>query len=50
MTVLLVAGTGMAAVVLTSLGLMPLYGRPDASVQGYRDSAPDLLLAMRETW
>lgn len=45
----LVAGTGMAAVVATSLGLMPLYGEPQPSLQGWRDAAPDLLLGVRES-
>ena len=45
----LVAGTGMAAVVATSLGLMPLYGEPQPSFEGWRAAAPDLLLGMRES-
>ncbi|MDO5740200.1 MAG: ABC transporter [Ornithinimicrobium sp.] len=45
----LVAGTGMAAVVATSLGLMPLYGEPQPSLEGWRTAAPDLLLGVRES-
>lgn len=37
-----VAGAGMVAVVVTSLGLMPLYGQPRLSVAGWRDAAPAL--------
>lgn len=37
-----VAGAGMVAVVVTSLGLMPLYGQPRLSVAGWRDVAPAL--------
>lgn len=44
-----VAGTGLAAVVATSLGLMPLFGRPDPGVAGYRAAAGDLALGLRET-
>lgn len=44
-----VAGTGMVAVVLTSLGLMPLYGQPRLGADGWRQAAPDLLLALRES-
>lgn len=47
--VALVAGTGTGAVVLTSLGLFPLYGEPDASLAGWRDAAPDLLAGARES-
>lgn len=45
----LVSGGGMAAVVATSLGLMPLYGDPDPGLQGWRQVAPDLGPAVRET-
>lgn len=44
-----VAGTGMVAVVVTSVGLRPLYGQPRLSVDGWRQAAPDLLLALRES-
>ncbi len=44
-----VAGAAMAAVVATSFGLMPLYGEPQPSLQGWRDAAPDLLLGVRES-
>lgn len=37
-----VAGLGMGVVVLTSLGLMPLYGAPDPGLDGWRTAAPDL--------
>jgi ABC-type uncharacterized transport system YnjBCD permease subunit len=44
-----VAGTGMAAVVATTVGLMPLYGRPALSLDGWRAAAPDLLVGIRES-
>lgn len=44
-----VAGTGMAAVVATSVGLMPLYGRPAVSLDGWRAAAPDLGAAIGES-
>lgn len=47
--VTVVAGTGMAAVVATSLGLMPLYGPPGLSAAGWRQAAPDLLASVGET-
>ena len=46
---LLVAGGGMSAVILTSLGLMPLFGQARLSADGWRDAAPDLVVAARET-
>lgn len=48
-TVTAVAGLGMGAVVLTSLGLMPLYGAPDPGLAGWRTAAPDLLAGARES-
>lgn len=42
-TITVVAGAGMAAVVATSLGLMPLYGQPTPGLDGWRDAAPDLV-------
>ncbi len=48
-TITLVAGTGMVAVVTTSLGLMPLYGEPVLSTDGWRAAAPDLALGIRES-
>ena len=44
-----VAGTGMAAVVATSVGLMPLYGEPAASLDGWRSAAPDLAAGIGES-
>ncbi len=44
-----VAGTGMAAVVATSVGLMPLYGRPAPSLDGWRAAAPDLAAGIGES-
>lgn len=44
-----VAGVGMAAVVATSLGLMPLYGRPVAGLDGWRTAAPDLAAGVAES-
>lgn len=49
LAVLLVAGTGMVAVVSTSLGLLPLYGQPTPGIAGWRDLGPDLSSALRET-
>ncbi len=49
LAILVVAGTGVGAVVATSLGLMPLVGQPVPSLQGWSDAAPDLLLAVRES-
>ena len=43
-----VAGTGMTAVVFTSVGLMPLYGEPVPSLDGWRSAAPDLLAGIGE--
>lgn len=48
-TVAAVAGTGMVAVVATALGLMPLYGEPEAGLDGWRDVAPDLLASVAES-
>ena len=47
LAVLLVAGGGMLAVLLTSLGLMPLFGEPELSLAGWNGA--DLALAARET-
>ncbi|QWC84662.1 hypothetical protein KLP28_13975 [Nocardioidaceae bacterium] len=47
--VLAIAGVGMGLVVLTSFGLMPLVGAPEASLAGWRLSGTDLLLGVRET-
>ena len=47
--VVLVTGTGLVAVLATSLGLMPLFGEAELSTQGFRSAAPDLLLSTRET-
>ncbi|WP_298748858.1 ABC transporter permease subunit [uncultured Nocardioides sp.] len=47
--VALVAGGAMAAVVATSLGLMPLYGQPEPGTAGWQQVAPDLGPAVRET-
>ncbi|QYJ04167.1 hypothetical protein KUV85_00360 [Nocardioides panacisoli] len=44
-----VAGTGMLAVVATSLGLMPLYGRPTPGLTGWRTAAPDLAAGVGES-
>lgn len=47
--VTVVAGGGMAAVVATSLGLMPLYGQPTPGFAGWSQVAPDLAPAVRES-
>jgi putative spermidine/putrescine transport system permease protein len=44
-----VAGTGMLAVVATSLGLMPLYGQPAPGLDGWRSAAPDLVEGVQES-
>lgn len=44
-----VSGTAMAAVVATSLGLMPLYGDPQPGLDGWRAAAPDLAAGVAET-
>jgi putative spermidine/putrescine transport system permease protein len=44
-----VAGTGMTAVVATSVGLMPLYGEPAPSLDGWRSAAPDLVAGIGES-
>ena len=49
LAVLVVAGVGMGAVVATAFGLMPLYGQPDLSLDGWRLNRSDLLLGVRET-
>ncbi|MGD9961899.1 ABC transporter permease subunit [Nocardioides sp.] len=48
-TITVVAGTGMAAVVATSVGLMPLYGQPSLSLDGWRAAAPDLVAGIGES-
>ena len=48
-TVTLVAGTGMVAAIATSVGLMPLYGRPTPGLQGWRSAAPDLAAGIGES-
>lgn len=47
--VAVVAGGGMAAVVATSLGLMPLFGQPTPGTAGWSQVAPDLWPSLRET-
>ena len=47
--VTLVTGTGLVAVLATSLGLMPLFGKAELGTQGYQAGASDLLLSTRET-
>lgn len=47
--VTVVAGGAMAAVVATSVGLMPLYGQPDAGWDGWAQVRPDLAASLRET-
>ncbi|WP_372735358.1 ABC transporter permease subunit [Nocardioides sp.] len=47
--VTVVAGTGMAAVVATSLGLMPLFGEPELGTDGWSRLSPDLLPSIRES-
>ena len=49
MLVVAVTGSGLAAVVATSLGLMPLVGRPRLTTDGYTAGSADLLLAVRES-
>ena len=49
LAVLLIAGVGMGAVVATAFGLMPLYGQPELSADGWRLNRSDLLLGVRET-
>ncbi len=44
-----VSGTGMVAVVATSVGLMPLYGEPDPTLAGWRTAAPDLVAGIGES-
>ncbi len=44
-----IAGTGMVAVVATSVGLMPLYGEPVPSLDGWRSTAPDLVAGIGES-
>lgn len=48
-TITVVAGGGMAAVVATSLGLLPLYGEPTPGLQGWRAAAPDLAAGIAES-
>lgn len=44
-----VSGTGMVAVLATSVGLMPLYGEPDPTLDGWRGAAPDLAAGIVES-
>ena len=44
-----VAGVGMLAVLATSLGLVPLYGDAELSLDGWRKAAPDLAAGAVET-
>lgn len=48
-TITVVAGIGMTAVVATSLGLMPLYGQPTPGLDGWRAAAPDLAAGVGES-
>ncbi|MGA9748764.1 MAG: ABC transporter permease subunit [Nocardioides sp.] len=48
-TITLVAGTGMAAVLATSVGLMPLFGQPTPGLEGWRAAAPDLAASIGES-
>lgn len=48
-TITVVAGTGMAVVVATSVGLMPLYGQPTPGLDGWRTVAPDLVAGIGES-
>lgn len=47
--VVVVTGTALAAVVATSLGLVPLVGEPRLGVEGFTGVAPDLRAAVRES-
>ncbi len=44
-----VSGTGMVAVLATSVGLMPLYGDPVPSLDGWRAAVPDLVAGIGES-
>lgn len=48
-TITVVAGVGMAAVVATSFGLMPLYGQPTPGLDGWRGAGPDLVAGVGES-
>lgn len=48
-TITLVAGTGMVAVLATSVGLMPLFGQPTPGLAGWRAAAPDLVAGIGES-
>lgn len=48
-TITVVAGAGMAAVLATSFGLMPLYGQPTPGLEGWRAAAPDLASGIGES-
>ncbi len=48
-SITVVSGTGMVAVLATSVGLMPLYGRPEPSLDGWRAAAPDLVAGIGES-
>lgn len=47
--VLLVLGTALSAMVLTSLGLMPLVGEPALSTSAFGDVRAELILGLRES-
>lgn len=47
--VVLVIGTGLASLALTSVGLQPLFGPARLSGAGYAAAAPDLLTGVRES-
>ncbi len=47
--VALVTGSGLAMVLVTSLGLVPLFGEARLSTDGYRGASGDLLAATRQT-
>jgi len=47
--VLAVLGVGVASLVATSLGLMPLFGEARLSARGFAEAAPDLSVGVRES-
>ncbi len=47
--VVLVTGSGLAMVLATSLGLVPLFGEPRLSADGFTAASGDLLASTRET-
>lgn len=44
-----VVTAGVGSLVLTSVGLLPLFGPADPGVKGFQAAAPDLRLALRES-